>query len=153
MPLDTNYRRQAHTAACTHASWVFCTQLACISRKPVAFIFQLSPPHPVSHGPSYLFLASCLQPPKRRTDERWNYLSGLHGRLSQLYSLIGKPLEFRLSLESHQEADYSYRELRWLTPALQARTAGAEAMANRGLPLRWAVEHSPAGPWPFPESM
>lgn len=125
------------------------------------FLAQLTKPCESCPGFSHLFLASCLQLPKMRADERWNYLSEFHCRLGQLRSLIGKSLEFRLSLESHQEVDYSYRgftatEKRIIatepTPAPWAETAGFKAMANRGLPSRWAVKHSPRGPCPFSES-
>lgn len=63
------------------------------------FLAQLATP--CQSQSLYLFIASCLQLPPRRTDERRNDPSVFQCRPSQLQSLIGKPLEFRLRVASH----------------------------------------------------
>lgn len=84
--------------------------------NPGSFVLKLSKPNVVSHvlALAHLIFASHQQTLPRRKHERWNCLFGLHHRLGQLWSLIGEPLEFCLSLESHQEVEFSFRELMWL---------------------------------------
>lgn len=69
----------------------------------LCFLAHPTKPCESCSGPSHLFLASCLQLPKSRADERWNYLSGFCCRLGQLWSLTEKPLEIKDNLESHQQ--------------------------------------------------